>query len=150
MYNYIYLTLVIHMKNANDPCWSYSFAWLRIFIMQWFLSGNVHSSKWNCTAEITWFDQRLKAKQAIFWHPSSWAAGLLGRPPLSWQELKSLAHTGCQCPAWKSSTLLLPRVRDHAVHQWEVSETSFTCTVWWCLFLIPTQSEIVRDLPFSG
>lgn len=74
--------------------------------MQWFLSGNVHSSKWKCTAEITWFDQRLKAKQAILWHPSSWAAGLLGRPPLSWQELKSLAHTGCQCPAWKSSPLL--------------------------------------------
>lgn len=94
------------MKNANGPRWSYSFTWVRIFLMKWFLSGNMHSSKWKCTAEITWFDQRLKAKQATFWHPTSWAAGPLGRPPQSWQELKSLAHTGCQCPAWKSSTLL--------------------------------------------
>lgn len=93
------------MKNANDPCWSYLFTWVRIFLMKWFVSGNMHASKWKCTAEMTWFDQRLKAKLATSWHPTSWAAEPLGRSAQSWQELKSLAHTGCHCPVWKSTLL---------------------------------------------
>lgn len=58
---------------------------------------------------LVWW--KTKAKEASFWHPTSWAAGPLGRPAQSWQELKSSARTDCQCPAWKSSTLLASKGR---------------------------------------
>lgn len=69
-------------------------------------SGNVHSSKSQCTAEIPWFDQRLKAEQAAFWCPTQRAAGPLASPSQSWQELRSWAHTTCQHPPCESSAPL--------------------------------------------
>lgn len=147
MYNYIYLTLSINMRNANDPWWSYSFTWVRIFLMKWFLTGNVHSSKWKCTA--VWSKTEGKTSNLLASHQlgcwTSWQAS----PELAGAEIFSTYRL--PVPSLKVlSTAGFPRVRDHAVHQWEVSETFFTHTVWWYLFFIPTQNKIVSDLPFSG
>lgn len=142
MYNSIHLIPFVQVTNGNGSRLSYSFAWARTFLMKWFPSGNIHSSKSKCTAEITWFDQRLNAEQAAFWCPTSWAAGPLGSPPQGWQELRSWAHKQPASTQLESPQhCWLPELRDHAGHQWEISETLFTHSVWWYLFFFPTQNE---------